>query len=70
MSFCWRLWLPRPAYPRTSLLQSKCSTNSTRPFDPIDAAGEKGDAAKAEWEKAKALADVELASDLNNPIYN
>jgi hypothetical protein len=49
----------------------------SKTFDPIEAAGKKGDAAKAkaEFEKAKTLfsqylADVELASDLNNPIYN
>jgi len=46
-------------------------------FDAIEAAGGKGDAAKAraEWEKTKPLleqflADVELPGDLNDPMYN
>lgn len=46
-------------------------------FDTIEAAGKKGDAskAKAEWGKTKVLffqylADVEMPSDLNDPIYN
>lgn len=46
-------------------------------FDAIEAAGKKGDAKKAmaEWDKTKALmeaflADVELPSSIEDPIYN
>jgi hypothetical protein len=55
------------------------STPSVRVFrklaktlDPIEAARKKGDAAKAKTElkKSNGLADVELASDLNDPIFN
>jgi len=45
-------------------------------FDPLQAAGKKGDGAKAkaEWEKvalllSKYLADVELPGSLNDPLY-
>jgi hypothetical protein len=45
-------------------------------FDSIEAAGKKGDAtkAKAEWEKTKVLfsqylADVEMPSSLDDPLY-
>ena len=49
----------------------------SKTFDAIEAAGKKGNASKAkeEWTKASALlsqylADVELPSDLSDPIYN